>query len=71
VSGRSDFVDDRLRIRWQSVATVVGLGIALGVSIAAGRTWDALIIGAMLAFGVCVIGSVAYLRRKSGRVTRR
>lgn len=38
----------RVRIPWWPIAGAVVLGVALGVSVAAGRFWDALIVAAML-----------------------
>jgi uncharacterized membrane protein YhiD involved in acid resistance len=60
-------VDERLRIRWQTTATVALLGIALGVSVATGHLGDALIIGVFFVAGLGVLAGTVFLRRKTPR----
>jgi hypothetical protein len=60
-------VDERLRIRWQTIATLALLGIALGVSIATGHLGDALIIGLFFIAGLGVLAATVLLRRKMER----
>jgi hypothetical protein len=60
-------VDERLRIRWQTITTLALLGIALGVSIATGHLGDALIIGLFFVAGLGVLAATVLLRRKMER----
>ncbi len=49
------------QIRWQPAVMLALLGVALGVSVADGRTGDALIIAVLLGIGLLLYGALAYL----------
>lgn len=51
-------------IPWWRIATLALLGIALGIALANNHTWDAVIIGVLLAPGIALVGLAFYFRWK-------
>jgi hypothetical protein len=59
--------DEPLAIPWWPIATVTLLAIALVISIAAGRTVEAVVIALLLVPSLLLLGAWAYSVRNGGR----
>jgi uncharacterized membrane protein YhiD involved in acid resistance len=60
-------VDEKFPIPWWRVATAALLGIALGIAIANGHTWDALVIAVLLVLAIALIAASVFFRLKPPR----
>jgi ABC-type proline/glycine betaine transport system permease subunit len=61
---KEDDVDEKFRIPWWRVATAALLGIALGIAIANGRMWDALVVGVLLVPAIALLAASVFFRFK-------
>lgn len=55
-------MDERFPIPWWRLATVVLLSIALGIAIANGRTWDAVVIAVLIVPVLVLVAASLYFR---------
>jgi hypothetical protein len=66
-----DDVDEKFPIPWWRIATAALLGIALGIAIANGRMWDALVIGVLLVPAIALVAASVFFRLRLQGATRR
>jgi hypothetical protein len=60
-------VQDSIPIPWWRLATVVLLGIALGIAVANGRTWDAVIVAVLIIPALAMTAAAIYFRVRGRR----